>query len=175
MMVMVWRTIAVRVRPDDLLVFRRYDDEGGGQEEGGDLLLEGAGEDRSSGEHQRGPQQLQLELPPATNVDVGGASPLPDDARSPNRGLWQKVGLGWIGRSICDVILPVSRFLRREFLFQYRYTDRRRATFVGGEKIYLREVLPDMAQNNTGTDLQLILSRSYRVQRLMNLWNKYVL
>lgn len=81
MVAMVWRTIAVRVRPNDLLVFRLHGSEG---EEGGEYLQHGMGKQDGQGAPQ--PQAEDRGVPQAADDGVPGA----ETGRS-QPGLWQKV------------------------------------------------------------------------------------
>ena len=75
MVVLVWRIIAVRVRPNDLLVFRLHGSDG---EEGGDDLA---------------PQEgVNDQASPQPQAEDGGIPSTADgDTRHAQRGLWQKV------------------------------------------------------------------------------------
>lgn len=78
MVAMVWRTIAVRVRPDDLLVFRLHGSEGG---EGDDELPMESRDDQGSPR----PQAEDGEVPPTAD------EPLDAETGRSRRGLWQEV------------------------------------------------------------------------------------
>lgn len=96
MVVMVWRTIAVRVRPDDLLVFRPHGGEEGEEGDAASLWSPGDADD-----DQGLPQPHQAEdggVPPTVDVLPGGETRPP----SSQRGLWQKVCffLNWPGEEV---------------------------------------------------------------------------